>query len=118
MRIVITGGRDYKVTDSDLERLFEIIAYEMGEHADIEIIHGGARGVDTDVAREIKLADSTIKITPMRASWLRYGRSRAGFIRNQAMIDIGDMLIAFPGGNGTADCVKRARTKGIRIEYI
>ena len=44
----------------------------------------------------------------------------AGFVRNQRMIDEGkpDLCVAFPGGDGTADMVKRARAAGIEVLEI
>jgi hypothetical protein len=44
----------------------------------------------------------------------------AGPIRNQRMIDEGkpDLVIAFPGGRGTADMVSRAKKAGIPVQEI
>lgn len=42
------------------------------------------------------------------------GRS-AGPLRNQKMIDDAEVLLAFPGGKGTADTIRRAETKGIGV---
>jgi hypothetical protein len=41
----------------------------------------------------------------------------AGFIRNQQMLDENeiDLVIAFPGGNGTADMIKRSLAKNIKV---
>lgn len=41
----------------------------------------------------------------------------AGGIRNQRMLDEGrpDMVIAFPGGSGTADMVRRARAASVPV---
>ena len=53
------------------------------------------------------------------ADWAKHGR-KAGPIRNQRMIDEGrpDLVVAFPGGTGTADMVERARVAGIRVIEI
>ena len=44
------------------------------------------------------------------ANWTKHGRA-AGPIRNQQMLDEGrpTLVVAFPGGRGTADMVRRAR---------
>jgi len=44
----------------------------------------------------------------------------AGFVRNQKMIDEGrpDLVVAFPGGRGTADMIRRARDAGIEVLEI
>src|SRR5690606_30354012 len=52
------------------------------------------------------------------ADWRRHGRA-AGPIRNQEMADAGaDLCIAFPGGRGTADMVRRARAAGIPVRSV
>jgi hypothetical protein len=52
------------------------------------------------------------------ADWERHGKA-AGPIRNQAMIDAGaDLVIAFPGGRGTADLIRRARKAGIPVREV
>lgn len=50
------------------------------------------------------------------ADWKRYGRG-AGPVRNQQMIEEGgaDGCIAFPGGRGTADMVRRAKNAGLDV---
>jgi len=52
----------------------------------------------------------------VRAKWSKHGRA-AGPIRNQEMIDEckPDLVVAFPGGRGTADMVRRAKAAGIRV---
>jgi hypothetical protein len=45
----------------------------------------------------------------------------AGSIRNQRMLDAEkhiDVVVAFPGGRGTADMVRRARAAGIHVLEI
>lgn len=48
--------------------------------------------------------------------WDKYGNA-AGPIRNQQMLDEGkpDLVVAFPGGRGTADMVNKARKAGIEV---
>jgi len=50
------------------------------------------------------------------ANWNAHGRA-AGPIRNQRMIDEGrpTMGVAFPGGRGTADMVRRLKAAGIAV---
>lgn len=49
----------------------------------------------------------------------KYGKS-AGPIRNQTMLDDGkpDLVLAFPGGRGTADMVAKAEKHGIPVRRI
>lgn len=83
------------------------------------IIHGAAKGAD----RHAKAwAESRgIEDLPFPADWYANGFGRldksAGPRRNQKMIDEGkpDLVIAFPGGRGTADMTTRARAAGIEV---
>ena len=80
------------------------------------IIEGGAKGADTCAFWWAK--KNGIKIKTMKADWEKHGKS-AGSIRNQAMLnERPDLVIAFPGGAGTADMVKKAKTRGVDVIEI
>lgn len=117
MRVLICGGRDYGVTEHERLR----IAWQLsGLHVEKRftfVIDGGARGVDA-CAREFREM-AGLEGQTFKAEWLSYGRA-AGPIRNQRMIDEGkpDLVIAFPGGRGTADMVRRARAADIEVREI
>lgn len=53
------------------------------------------------------------------ANWDAHGRA-AGAIRNKQMLLEGkpDLVIAFPGGRGTADMVRRAQEAGVVVRYV
>ena len=110
LRVLVTGGRDYSdaqaVSDS-LNRLDEIASIEC-------VIHGGAPGADALGA--VWAASRHLRMEAYPADWGAHGRA-AGPIRNQRMIDEGkpDLVVAFPGGRGTADMVRRARAAGIEV---
>ena len=57
------------------------------------------------------------KIEEFPANWAKHG-NMAGPIRNQAMLVKGkpDLVLAFPGGRGTADMVNRARVSKVPVE--
>lgn len=79
------------------------------------LIHGGARGADEGAAEwGAKWGGVTVVAYP--ADWKKHGKA-AGPIRNQRMIDEGkpDVVIAFPGGRGTADMIRRAEDNGIPV---
>jgi len=78
------------------------------------LIHGYATGVDAQAAKWAKAAG--IKTIGYMADWSRHGKA-AGPIRNQRMIDTGkpDLVVAFRGGRGTADMVRRAKIAGIEL---
>lgn len=112
MRVIVCGGRDF--TDHALIRrtLRNIHAETPIKH----IFHGNARGADT-IAGNWGY-EKNIPTHSVPAQWKKYGR-RAGPIRNQNMLGQGiDLVIAFPGGKGTADMVKRAKRDGVRVLEI
>ena len=117
MKVLVCGGRDFKDRDFVWHTL-DHVCNPNGEQLppnDILIIHGHCKtGVD-------RLADNwaIINWVPTQrcpADWERYGKS-AGPIRNQRMLDCAnpDIVVAFPGGRGTADMVGRAWKAGIRV---
>jgi hypothetical protein len=77
------------------------------------IIEGGAQGADR-FAREWAEAHA-VKVETYYADW-RVG-PKAGPIRNQRMLDDGrpDVVVAFAGGRGTADMVRRAMRAGVQV---
>src|SRR5690606_23679369 len=81
------------------------------------IIHGAASGADT--LAELWAEKMALGRHRFPAQWDKYGKA-AGPIRNQAMIDKGkpQFVIAFPGGRGTADMIRRAREAGIDVAEI
>jgi hypothetical protein len=119
MRVLVCGGRDFSAIDAWnwLERYAKAeIAHALGVYSFglSALIHGGARGAD-EGARDWGKSEG-IPVHCFEANWRKYGK-RAGPMRNQRMIDEGkpDVVIAFPGGNGTADMVRRAEAAGIRV---
>jgi hypothetical protein len=115
MKVLICGGRNfnqYGLLSSRLNELHNINRFTM-------ICHGGARGADT-LAGSWAFANK-IPVQVYNAQWNTYGR-RAGGIRNQLMLDDfkPDMVIAFPGGHGTDNMVRKAlyaKVPVIRIHY-
>lgn len=62
---------------------------------------------------DLTQTDALIRV---RRDGKRYD-AKAGFRRNQRMIDDGKptLVAAFPGGDGTADMVRRARQAGLHV---
>jgi hypothetical protein len=110
MRVLVCGGRHY----SDALGVFRVL--DALPDGPLTIINGGAPGADALARRWAERSHVEVRTFP--ADW-SVGRS-AGPRRNQRMIDEGmpDLVIAFPGGRGTADMVRRARAAGIRVREI
>ncbi len=110
-RIVVTGGRHFG--DAALvERALRCFA----NPGDI-IVQGGAMGVD-DLARQWARANGC-EVQTYAAEWSKYG-PQAGPIRNREMLvkSAPRIVVAFPGGRGTANCIHQARVLGIHVEVI
>ena len=64
------------------------------------------------------VADHGIDVNAKPADWKRHGRA-AGPIRNGEMLkDRPDLVVAFPGGKGTANMVTQATNAGIEIVLV
>lgn len=109
MKVLVCGGRDYQDAAAVREALAMVGA--------LEIITGCAKGADSLAAREAAKRNLPCKV--FRADWKTHGRA-AGPIRNQEMLDEGkpDLVMAFPGGRGTADMVRRAKAAGVPVMYF
>jgi hypothetical protein len=109
MRILVCGGRDY--TD---KRAVDMLLSAALRSGPIEIIQGGAKGADR-LAHDWAL-DNGVPCTTYAADWEGYGRA-AGAIRNRQMLTEGrpSMVLAFPGGRGTANMVKLAQMAGVLV---
>lgn len=106
MNLAIIGGRDfnnYNVLATWTQAVFYM------QHCDAQtIISGGAKGADF-LAK--KFAENNgLHYIEYPAAWEKYGKS-AGFIRNGAMVDACDMVLAFWDGysRGTADTIEKAK---------
>jgi hypothetical protein len=109
-RVLVCGGREF--TDKDwLERVLDAMHTEEPIGA---IIEGEARGADKLAADWARSRGVSVLRFP--ANWSRDGK-RAGPVRNQAMLDKGGphIVVAFPGGIGTMDMVRRSRRCGYPV---
>lgn len=111
LRVLVCGGRNY----DDLGAVWgQLDAFHALQGPIAVIIHGGARGADlladkwaitNNVPRAIFVPD-----------WEAHGKA-AGPMRNRRMLDKArpDIVIAFPGGRGTADMVFQAVEAGVEV---
>jgi predicted Rossmann-fold nucleotide-binding protein len=106
-RVLVCGGRDYH----DEHRVYMTLDTLLNIFGVSVVIHGGAPGADTLAASWAQVRG--IKTEAFIADWLKYPKS-AGPIRNRQMLDLGrpDLILAFPGGAGTAHMVRIAREAG------
>lgn len=105
MKIIVTGGREYSdfaKVNSTLDQLKPEI-----------IIHGDCRGADR-FAKEWAIKNKKQHIPYPYPS--QYGKA-GGPIRNEHMCSEHPdaTLVAFPGGSGTASCMRIAKKLGLKV---
>lgn len=121
MRVLVCGGRNF----GDYINLKAVLDSINADRGIDMVIHGGASGADKLASQwvvDTRLSGNDGRLimrVSFPANWRDHGKS-AGPIRNQKMIDQGnpDLVIAFPGGRGTADMVARARKAGIEVMMV
>jgi hypothetical protein len=113
VRVLVCGGRDF----CDRDRLAATLDRLHQERGFALVIAGGARGADT-LAEEWATARG-IACDVYRADWVLLGR-KAGPIRNSRMLTEGkpQVVVAFPGGRGTAHMTRIAREAGVEVVEI
>lgn len=112
MKILVCGGREY----ADKARMFAVLDKIRADHLISHVIHGAARGADS-LADAWALARG-IQTVSCKANWAIHGNG-AGHIRNAAMLGLyPELVIAFPGGKGTASMVLQARTRKVPVMEV
>lgn len=111
MIVAITGGRDPQEIDPEY-----LVDVTLSSLEITKLVSGNAKGYDT--LCEDWAERNGIEIWRFPAKW-RIFKNRAGPIRNYEMLKKSnpDLLVAFPGGNGTAHCVRTARKMKIPLLF-
>lgn len=120
MRVLVCGGRNATVEERKQVYAYLCDTFHGVVKEPLTIISGMARGVDTVAAEwaQDQMSGNVI-LDKYPAHWAEHGRA-AGYIRNKQMLDEGkpDLVIAFPGGVGTAMMVKLAKEAGVPVELV
>lgn len=122
MRVCVTGGRTFNNRDwlhAGLDLLHRLSG------GITEIIEGGATGADVR-AGEWARRHENVKWTVVTADWEKYSaglkhgqKNPAGMIRNNEMVKLRpDVVLACPGGNGTAHMVGVSQKAGLRVIFL
>lgn len=117
MRLAVVGSRDYPLESYWVVR-YEVQLVGVRVDWDLELVSGGARGVDS-MAEQVA-QDFAVPITVHKADWKRYGRA-AGHRRNALIVADADEMLAFYAGAetpGTASAIRLAREKGIPVSVF
>ena len=116
--IVAAGGRDLSWPQ---QRIASALLQRTGGRPVHLLLHGGARGADRSIGHAAQQLGW--RVQSLAADWRRHGRA-AGPIRNRLLLEqalveaqahtspafsASVLVIAFPGGPGTASLVHQAR---------
>lgn len=115
MRVLVCGGRAY----GDSHRVFQVLDTLHREAGIDVVIEGGARGADALARSWAEHPYGCGSVETYEADWETHG-TFAGPARNKRMLEEGkpDLVVAFPGGKGTADMVRKARKAGVEVVEI
>lgn len=112
LRILVTGSRDWE-DQFAVTRAIRAEARRVRPE-DVMVVHGNCRsGADADAEFVARIDGFQIERHP--AAWAAHGK-RAGYIRNQEMVDAGaDVCLAFirNASRGATMCAKLAEDAGI-----
>jgi UDP-N-acetylmuramoylalanine-D-glutamate ligase len=108
LKVLVCGGRGY----DDRARLYRLLDFNREKITCI--VHGGASGADA--LAHWWANEREVPVEVYEADWKKHGRS-AGPKRNIQMLQTAkpDLVVAFPGGPGTAHMVKIARAAKVRV---
>lgn len=132
--VIVCGSRDMPITEENYRNvanhLDNIICFQRNWITEkdkygnflpkVRIVTGGASGVDSAAIDWAVVSWTDFKEYPVsKEEWKILGKA-AGPIRNKQMLDEEkpDLVIAFPGGKGTADMVRQAKKAGVEVIKI
>ena len=109
--VVVCGSRDgidYLPGERAMRAALERWKFE-------HVVVGSLRGTDL-MAHSWACVRAGLVATVVPAQWDKYGKA-AGPLRNRRMLRVFEPLVvlAFPGGRGTEDCVRAASEAGIEV---
>jgi len=118
VKVLVTGGRDYERK----VRVFEVLDELHRLRSITKIVHGDATGADR-LAKQWARSRG-VPEQGYTAEWAKYKtpgqKNPAGHIRNRHMYktEAPDLVIAFPGGNGTFGMCAIARAGRTELMLI
>jgi hypothetical protein len=116
MRIAIVGSRTFNDYEFVKQMFLQVLELEGLTLDNVEIVSGGARGVDSLAYRLAKELGIPIKV--YFPNYHKHGR-KAPLLRNTKIVNDADLVIAIPTpeSKGTWDTINKASNKGIKV-YI
>lgn len=123
LRVLVTGGRltTLKKLSIDAGAVHALVVKTLNTVSasgkrQITVIHGGAKGVDAMADNWADATHTHKEVYPItKEEWETLGRA-AGPTRNAFMLTKQpDLVVAFPGGNGTLDMITQAKNAKVRV---
>ena len=112
-RWLICGGRDFSDTEMFNSAMGDLVRLKGMPRL---IIEGGAPGTDRMAGEWAER--HALDLYVEKAHWETHGKA-AGPIRNAKMLGHNPhLVVAFPGGRGAADMVRRSREAGVDVAEI
>ncbi len=113
LTIIVTGGRKFY----DRRAIFKALD-DLHARREITLVVDGKCPTGADPIGNAWAVDRGVGFKRCPADWTRFGKA-AGAIRNSQMLKLvgpdNVVVVAFPGGPGTADMVKKARRAGVEV---
>ena len=108
MKILVCGGRDFNDYKAASEAFSELIQPHDA------VCSGGQRGADKLAKRWCQ--QEGVAFFECEAQWYKFGKP-AGYIRDAWMLKFfePDLVIALPGGIGTANMVRQATSASVEV---
>ena len=123
-RVLVTGGRRWgQGQEKESDAVVRARIYNELKRLDPwEVVHGAAKGVDSLAGRWAEKHGVQVHAVPIKRGGANESipfKARAN-ARNQQMLTEyqPDIVVAFPGGAGTADQVARARKQGFTVVEV
>jgi UDP-N-acetylmuramoylalanine-D-glutamate ligase len=116
MVVLVTGGRSYQ----NVGELFGVLDELHQGSCITKVVHGGASGADSLAGRWANSRGVPVVSYPVTMQdWKDKGKA-AGVIRNGLMLQREkiDLVVACPGGTGTADMVRKAKAAGVPVRSL
>lgn len=115
MDIIIAGGKKYVPQQRHINQAYHIL-----KNNNIGAVISGDCPGGGDVVGKMLAFMIKVPVRHFPAKWKVDGvfNPAAGLDRNSEMVEVADALLAFPGGNGTADTIRKAQKKGIKVWII
>lgn len=113
-RVIVCGGRRY----ADARKVRAVLDGLRAEIGRFAVVTGGATGADTWADGWAR--DNRVDRRVYYARWGEDGVRAAGPVRNRRMLAGAEpvLVVAFPGGAGTADMVRAAREAGVEVREV